>query len=164
MRPFQIKDVKTREGAEAVKKIILKRQGVYTITTSEYETKFFEQTQHSRSLTNQKKGAFAKAYSLCKVAVIDFEKTDPNCYNEINEFHKKVCLNDTEDRYHIVIAWMKEVDYFVTADRELFSTRRKDIEKTLGDMYHILAKNNNHSMEVLNPIEFVKRFLRVIND
>ncbi len=154
MRPFQVKDEKTKLESDAILEIIRNRQS-FAIHSSEFEINYFEGTQHSHSLSDTKKGAFAKAYTTCKNVVIDLDKNDPNCFNELKEFHEKVCLRDREDRFHIVIAWMKEVDYFITADRELFLDKRNDIQSTLASMYHILANSNSHKMEILNPREFV---------
>lgn len=159
MRPFQVKNNTTRLESDAILEIMRNHQSI-AIHSSEFETNFFERTQYSHSLSDVKKSAFAKAYTICKKVVIDLDKNDPNCFNEIKEFHDKVCLHDREDRFHIVIAWMKKIDYFITADRELFLDRKNDIQSTLASMYHILADSNSHKMEILNPREFVSRFIK----
>ena len=153
MRPFQINSEKTKNEADAVANIVTNSSGKYEIITSEFEINFLYGTQHSRSLDEKKKEAFAKALAFCE-SVTNNDEEDPSCSDDVKKLHETLKLNDREDRWHIIVAWRKQVDYFITADRELYDTRKKDIEGFLESLWHITAPNNTHSMKILNPIPF----------
>ena len=159
LRPFQRNSGRSENEAVAVLKIIENCCDDYKIITSEYQENYFMGTQHSISLSNNDKEAFAKGLAVCQGITDQTKKKDPHCYHETKNFKNKVHLNDHEDRIHIVLAWRKKTDYFITADKELYQSKKKEIENELKQMYHPTAKKNTIEMKILDPITFVSVFI-----
>jgi len=159
LRPFQKNSGRSEKEAEAVNTIVENCCENYEVITSDFQENYFLGTKNSLTLSTNNKDAFAKGLAVCLSITNQTRKRDPYCYNEIKEFEKKVNIKDSEDRVHIVLSWRKEVDYFITADKELYETKKKEIEEELEKMYHPTANNKTNKMQILNPITFVDQFI-----
>lgn len=157
LRPFQTNSGRSEKEAVAVNLIIEKCCENYRIITSEFQENYFFGTQHSRTLSNDQKDAFAKGLAVCQS--VAEETKDLFCNHDIETFSTKVNLNDREDRVHIVLAWRKEANYFITADKELYESKKSEIEEALEFLNHPTANNNTNKMQILNPVPFVEQFL-----
>lgn len=157
MRPFQKNSSRSIDEANAVEIILLSNE--FEIISSQFQINWFAGTQNSLKLTTEEKDAFAKAEALRQSYVSELKSHDPHCNAEIEEFYKKVQNQTSEDRIHIILAWRKGVNCFITADRELYDNCRKLMEETIASMWHPTLPNHTNEMKILNPVEFVSEFI-----
>lgn len=133
---------------------ILDKQDSFELISSLFQTNQFNHMLGIETQENRR-GAIVAARETCKQTCGNSIKGKPYCETEWKEFMKKTRLNDDEDGYHIVIAWIKLADYFVTTDYELWNTKKILIKKVLSEM-HPPPGVEVKEMEILDPREFVK--------
>ena len=110
---------------------------------------------NSISITEEEKLVFQRAVAVCEELATEF-RTYIN--TELLEFQKSVKLCHKEDSIHIVSAWKLKASNFITADNELFDTKKREIEKTLSNQWHPGIDTHQHKIYILNPIEFLDSF------
>lgn len=65
-------------------------------------------------------------------------------------------LNDFEDALHIIIASMSGAEFFITADDELYQTKKHVIERLVP----AIVPSITHNLQIVDPVEF-KRITRI---
>jgi len=145
-----VEDIKQREAIGD----ILEKKDSLEIISSLFQTKQFEYMLNHETIENRRLAIIA-AKEMCNQTCGDSIKKSPYCKYEWQDFMKKARLNDDEDGYHIVNAWLKGADYFVTTDYELWNTKKFLIEKTLSEIYSPSGVEVKE-IKILDPREFKK--------
>jgi len=146
-------DKTPQEQREAVGDILEKLTSKEFIS-SRFQVKQFD-GMHEDEQQDNKKGAILAAKATCEETCPQSTKTHPYCRNEVQALIEKTGMNDKEDAWHIVIAWIKGADYFITTDRELYETKKNAIEKVLAEIGPppgVEVKN----IQILDPRDFIK--------
>jgi predicted nucleic acid-binding protein len=157
VRLYEEGDSKIIAERDATTKIITCKNDL-EIITSQFQLRQMYSKVNSHSIDPNKREAFRKAVATCEVITTSTPKFDPYCEHHLKDFSSRVTLRHNEDKHHIILAWMKEADFFITTDDELYNTQRIDIENTLNNMIHPSSAINYHKVRILNPIEFCRIF------
>jgi len=153
-----ITNEKSGNEQEAIDKILdLREQKTMEIVSSKFQLNQMYTLVNSSASSENKKDAVAKSIAQCLECCGDSTKTTPFCQQELDEFMTKSKIQHREDGRHIVTSWIREVDYFITTDQELYKDKKSEIEKTLNKMWHPLISTHSKRVEIINPIDFIRK-------
>jgi len=155
IRPFEdIADERPIQERNAIN-IILEEIGSNEIISSKFQLNQLYSKVNSKDNSADEKDAFAKSIAQCLQNTKDTTKTTPYCKQEVDDLIFKTKLNHREDAYHIIIAWLKLTNYFITTDGELYDGKKTIVEETLNGMLNWGVESRTHNMVIINPIDFL---------
>lgn len=127
----------------------------FDIISSKFQIKQFGHLIQNESDID-KKIIYQSAKDLCEITCPNSSKRFIPCKIEARQLMTAAMLNDYEDAMHIMIASMSGAEYFITADDELYNTKKHVIERQVS----AIAPSNTRNLKVVDPIEF-KRITRI---
>lgn len=151
-------DKKNQQEQDAIDDILQKiDEESLIIISSKFQLNQLYSLSHSVNNSSNKNDAIAKAIAHCLETTGITTNTSPYCKQELDEFMVESKIQHKEDGRHIIIAWIREADYFITTDYELFKDKKSDIEKALNKMWHPLSPIHSQRMSILNPVGFLPK-------
>ena len=96
---------------------------------------------------------FQYARDLCEYTCPNSIKIHTYVKRESDQLLQQTMMNDNEDAIHIVIAWLRGAKYFITADDELYDTKKFIIERSLQRISPIPGMTPEN-LQILDPINF----------
>jgi len=127
----------------------------FEIISSKFQIKQFSYLIQNESDIN-KKTIYQSAKELCESFCPISSKQFIPCRTEARQLMTAATLNDYEDALHIIIAMMSNAEYFITADDELYCTKKRVIERSLPTIIPSIT----HNLQIVDPVEF-KRIIRI---
>ena len=153
-----ITDDNSRNEQQSIDAILtLQEEGRLEIISSKFQLNQLYTLSNSSNSSKNKKNAVLQSIALCLECCGDSTNNSPYCKPELDEFMAGSKINHREDGRHIVTSWVLEAGYFITTDRELYRDKKSDIEKTLNKMWHPLISTHSQRVEIINPIEFLRK-------
>ena len=122
-----------------------KNNTLFEIISSKFQVDQLYTLLNSSNTSENKKDAIQKSIAQCIENTGQTTQTSPYCQQELDEFMLESKINHREDGRHIVTAWIREANYFITTDRELYKDKQIDIEKALSKMWNPLSQLHYHS-------------------
>jgi len=129
----------------------------FDIISSNFQFKQFSRLIRDTSILDKKQN-FQYARDLCEHICPNSIKLRTWVKPQSDKLIEKTNMNDNEDAIHIVIAWLRGVKYFITADDELYDTKKNLIERSLQTISPIPGMITDN-LEIFDPIEF-KKFMK----
>lgn len=103
----------------------------------------------------ERKQNFQYARDLCESTCPNSIKVHTYVKNEAEQLVQQTMMNDNEDAIQIVIAWLRGAEFFITADDELYYSKKNRIERSLSNIIPPLGFHPKH-LQILDPILFKK--------
>lgn len=149
VRPFEQGNSLVNQQCNAMGNILDQN---YNIISSKFQMRQLNYlTRTERDIDNKLNYQYAK--DLCEV-------TCPNSITKYTYFKptmddlvQRTMLSDNEDAIQISIAWIRGADYFITADNELYHTKKIIIERSLTEIIPPLGYNTKN-LKILDPVQF----------
>lgn len=121
----------------------------FDIISSKFQIKQFSHLIQNEPDIN-KKIIYQSAKDLCESVCPNSSNRFIPCRMEAQQLKTSATLNDYEDALHIVIAKMSAAEYFITADDELYQTKKHVIERLLP----AIVPSTTHNLQIVDPVEF----------
>jgi len=153
-----ITDENSRNEQQSISDILeLRDNGRIELVSSKFQINQLYTLSNSANSSENKKNAVLQSIALCLECCGDSTNNSPYCKQELDEFMNESQIQHKEDGRHIVTSWIREADYFITTDRELYRDKKSEIEKSLNKMWHPLISTHSQRVEIINPIQFLRK-------
>lgn len=123
----------------------------FEIISSKFQLKQLSHLTRNES-DFQKKINFQCAKESCETFCPKSIKQFIPCTKEVDQLLQKTMMNDREDAFHIIIAALNNVKFFVTTDDELYSTKKNIIEREVSRI--VPPGINSDNLKIVDPIQF----------
>lgn len=125
----------------------------FDIISSKFQIRQFSHLiKHEPNIDKKQNYQYGK--DLCELTCSKSIQEFTPCTTEARQLIKKTMMNDYEDALQIVIASIRGAEYFITADNELYTTKKQIIEKSLTTIFPV--NTYTHNLQILDPIQFKK--------
>lgn len=148
VRQFEVGSNLVNNQCNAVGDILNKQ---FDIISSKFQLRQLSHLTRNES-DPQKQINFQCAKESCEVFCPKSIKQFTPCTREVNQLLQRTMMSDREDAFHIVIAALNGVEFFVTADDELYSTKKLIIERELPTIIPLGTNSNN--IQIVDPVQF----------
>lgn len=145
---------KERESTLEILEKVRKEPEKYKIVSSKHQIQQLYAKKNNLYTSASQKEALLAVIAFCVELTGDTTLTDPDCNSLRDELIEKSNIQHAEDAKHIVIGCVREADYFVTTDSELYYDKKTDIERSLGLMQPQIPEKH---VEIVNPLTFLKK-------
>ncbi len=143
---------------QAIEDILEELKNKHEIVSSRFQVRQLEALLSGSQ--GNKRLAVTAALAQCKYAAPSTIQSTPYHDNEFRELMQKTGLQDAEDGHHIVIAWFKGAEYFVTVDYTTILSKKNVIESTIASII-MPFPDNFKDMKVMNPKMFAGDVLQL---
>ncbi|MEM3172742.1 MAG: hypothetical protein QXE82_04295 [Candidatus Nitrosotenuis sp.] len=152
IRNFEQGSIIINSQREAVGDIL---ESHFDIISSKFQIK---QLSHliQNELNADKKIIYQSAKDLCELTCPNSSKRFTLCRMEAQRLFTTAQLNDFEDALQIIIASMSGAEFFITADDDLYQTKKHTIERLVP----VIVSSITHNLQIVDPVEF-KRITRI---
>jgi len=148
IRQFEVGSTLINNQCNAVGDILNQQ---FNIISSKFQFKQFSHlVQHESNPDKQINYQCAKdsCEAFCPKSIKQFTP----CQSEVSQLLQSTMMNDHEDAVQIIIAAIRNAEYFITADDELYSTKKIIIEREVSRI--VPSGINSNNLQIVDPILF----------
>lgn len=149
VRPFEQGDAVVNRQKIAMDELLVQN---FDIFSSKFQFNQFGDLIRDEPVLDRKLN-FQYARDLCEITCPNSTKLHTWVKRESDQLIAKTMMGDNEDAVHIVIAWLRGAKYFITADDELYATKKSLIERKLQTIPPIPGMDTEN-LEIFDPIGF----------
>ena len=132
--------------------VIDNNQSEFQIISSLYQINQLYSKLRSKNTSANLQEALPTSIAFCETHAGNTIKSNPVYKSLADELLAKSNIRDQDDANHIVIACIRDVDYFITTDSELYRDKVDDIKTALIPILNQMSRIQG--IEILNPIPF----------
>lgn len=149
---------KEKESILEIQDIVENNKDKFEFISSNHQLQQLDNKLENPQTSDDQLDPLLVVIASCKVHAGETSDYDPPSSTQMaNELAGKVNLPDFEDVKHIAIAWIKEVNYFVTVDWTtiLNLNQNKMIENALDSMWHPTLHFTAKPVEIFDANSFL---------